>query len=250
MQTAHQFPARHLESCCLPCHPWPLSRRSGALFLLDGSSGQAAHRIMQFAVQQDSGRRGASAFPVAGLTVCPTDSSLFALSGEQDVVVCRAHFLKNAEVRALARLSFRAPDHAAAGSGTAAMEPAAAAPAAVQVVFSRAHAGHLYCTDTSSPGALLLLDYTSQAVIKTLVAPLADRSSAITALALNPDESLLAAVTSAGTVLLLRLETEAWTELAAHATGAPVKGLAFSSCGTRLWSAAGTATFEWEVQHR
>ncbi len=208
---------------------------------------------MQFAVQQDSGRRSAAAFPVLGLTVCPTDTAVFALSGQQDVVVCRAHFLKNAEVRTLARLSFGAPDRAAAAGGEAAVAPAgtaraAGAPAAVQVALSSCHSGLLYCTDTSSPGALLLLDYTTQDIIKTLVAPLADRGSALTALALSPDERLLAAGTSAGTVLLLRLETEAWTELAAHAAGAPVKGLAFSSCGTRLWSAAGTATYEWEVQ--
>lgn len=235
----------HNTSACLPVPTYLCS--SGALYLLDGASGQTAHRIMQFAVQQDSGRRSASAFPLAGLNVCPTDSAVFALSGEQDVVVCRAHFLKNAEVRTLARLSFGPPDSAAAGNG-AATAHASMNPAAVQVAFSRSHAHHLYCTDTSSRGALLLLDYTSQAIVKTLVAPLADCGSAITALALNPEESLLAAGTSAGTVLLLRLQTEAWTELAAHDEGVAVKGLGFSSCGTRLWSAAGTATLEWEVQ--
>ena len=238
-------PTVHETSTCRPVPIYACS--SGALYLLDGASGQTAHRIMQFAVQQDSGRRSVSAFPLAGLTVCPTDSAVLALCGEQDVVVCRVHFLKNAEVRTLARLSFGPPNRAGAGSGAATVQ-ASMNPAAVQVAFSRSHPGHLYCTDTSSRGALLLLDYTSQAIVKTLVAPLADCSSAITALALNPEESLLAAGTSAGTVLLLRLQTEAWSELAAHAEGVAVKGLAFSSCGTRLWSAAGTATLEWEVQ--
>lgn len=82
--------------------------------------------------------------------------------------------------------------------------------------------------------------------MKTLLAPLA-AGAHITALALHPRETLLAAGTSRGGVLLLRLDTEAWADLAAHSEGAPVAGLAFSACGRRLFSAAGSATFEWGV---
>lgn len=82
--------------------------------------------------------------------------------------------------------------------------------------------------------------------MKTLLAPLA-AGAHITALALHPRETLLAAGTSRGGVLLLRLDTEAWVDLAAHSEGASVAGLAFSACGRRLFSAAGSATFEWAV---
>lgn len=224
------------------CVTHPPLCRSGALYVLDGSSGQVAARTMQFAQLQDSGRRSTSGLEVAGLTVCPTDSSVFALAGPCALVVCRAHWMKNAEVRALARLSFGAAD--GAGSGHSAAEPCGGSVAVAQVAFSRAHPGHLYCTDPLQPGQLMLLDFTAQAVIKTLVAPLAGGAH-ITALALNPQETLLAAGTSSGTVLLLRLQTEAWAELAAHAAGAPVAGLAFSPCGKQLFSAGTSATFVW-----
>lgn len=218
------------------------------MYVLEGGSGQVAHRTMQFAVRQDSGRQCPSNFPLTSLAVCPTDSAVFALCGRQDLVVCRAHWLKNAAVHPLARLSFSAADR----SSTAAADSEPPEPSGqqqhhgpvVHVAFSR-HEGHLFCTDPSHPGQLLLLDYTTQAVVKTLLAPLA--AGAITALALHPKETLVAVGTSGGGVLLLRLDTEAWAELAAHAEGAPVAGLAFSTCGSRLFSAQGTATFEWGV---
>ena len=78
------------------------------------------------------------------------------------------------------------------------------------------------------------------------MAPLA-AGAHVTALALHPRETLLAAGTSSGTVLLLRLESEAWVELAAHGEGTPVAGLAFSTCGRQLFSAAGSATFQWGI---
>lgn len=231
---------------------------------------------MQFATRQDSGRACPSNFPAAGLAPCPADAAVFALCGASDLAVCRAHWLKNAAVHVLARLAFRPSDHAAAAQLRAAAPPGNGA--AVQVAFSRAHAGHLYCTDPSHPGQLLLLDYESQVgglppaelpglharprphslarlrappplpqeIVKTLLAPLA-AGAHITALALHPRETLLAAGTSGGGVLLLRLDTEAWAELAAHGEGWPVAGLAFAACGRRLFSAAGGATLEWGV---
>ena len=195
---------------------------------------------MQFAVHQDSGRQCPSNFPLAGLAVCPADSAVFALCGQQDLAVCKAAWAKNADVHAMARLTFGTPGSAA----VAAADPAATA-ASVQAVFSRAHPQHLYCTNPWA-GQLLLFDYSTQAIIKTLLAPLAG-GAAITALALHPREALLAAGTTAGSVLLLRLESEAWAELAAHAEGVPVAGLAFSACGSKLFSAAGTATFAWDI---
>ena len=219
----------------------PCPRRSGALHVLDGASGQAAHRTMQFAVQQDSGRRCPSNFPLAGLAVCPADSAVFALCGQQELVVCKATWAKNADVHAMARLCF-----GAAGSAAGAGEVGDTA-ASVQAVFSRAHPQHIYCTNPRGGGQLLLFDYSTQAVIKTMLAPLAG-SGAITSLALHPRETLLAAGTTAGSVLLLRLESEAWAELAAHAEGVPVAGLAFSTCGGKLFSAAGTATFIWDIK--
>lgn len=223
--------------------------RSGALYVLSGASGQVAHRSMQFAVQQDSGRQSRANFPVHGLTVCPTDSSVFALSGQHGLVVCRAHWMKAAALHPLARLSFGAADAtgppAAAAGGEEEAPGQQRAAVVAQVTFSRAHPEHLYCTDPSAPGQLLLLDFASQATIKTLFAPLA-AGAAITALALDPKESLLAAGTSGGTVLLLRLATEAWSELTAHSSA--VTGLAFTAGGIRLISAAGTATFVWDVE--
>ena len=174
--------------------------------------------------------------------MCPADSAVVALCGQQDLVVCKATWAKNADVHAMSRLSFGAADSAEAGA-----RDAAAAAAAVQAVFSRANPQHLYCTNPRDSGQLLLFDYSNQAVIKTMLAPLAGRA-AITALALHPQEELLAAGTTAGSVLLLRLDSEAWAELAAHAEGMPVAGLAFSTCGGKLFSAAGTATFVWEIK--
>ena len=225
--------------------------RSGALHVLDGSSGQVAHRTMQYAVVQDSGRRCPSSFPVAGLAVCPRDTALFVLCGQQNLAVCRAAWTKHAAIHTLARLSFGAASGASgiselqqAGSGTLPASTAAAPP--VQAAFSRAHPSHLYCTNPADPGQLLLFDYGTRAVVKTLLAPLAG-TAGITALALHPQEELLAAGTTAGSVLLLRLETEAWAELSAHGEGEAVAGLAFSACGRQLFSAAGTATFVWHI---
>lgn len=237
---ALQFLRQPIDRMPLPSLPCP--RRSGALHVLDGASGRAAHRTMQFAVQQDSGRRCPSNFPLVGLAVCPTDSAVFALCGQQDLVVCKAAWAKNADVHAMARLSFGTAGSAAAGAAGS-----TATAACVQATFSRAHPQHLYCTNPCDAGQLLLFDYSTQAVIKTLLAPL-EGGAAITALALHPRESLLAAGTTAGTVLLLRLESEAWADLAAHAEGVPVAGLAFSACGSQLFSAAGTATFVWDIK--
>ncbi|KAL4458496.1 hypothetical protein ABPG75_013361 [Micractinium tetrahymenae] len=231
--------------------------RSGALLLLDGASGQVAHRTLQFAVRQESGRLCPSNFPVTGLAAHPADPAVFALAGQQHLLVCKAAWTKTATITPLARLSFGPASGTAAApleeapppaEESAGQEAPSAAAAAVRVAFSRAHPGHLYCSNPAAPGQLLLLDYTTQAVVKTLLAPVAD-SAAITSLALHPTEALLAAGTSAGTVLLLRLETEAWAELAAHAEGAAVVGLGFSPCGRRLFSAAAgaCATLCWEL---
>jgi hypothetical protein len=208
------------------------------VFVLDGGTGKVAHRSMQFAAMQDSGRRCPANFPLAGLAVCPADSAVFVLCGEQGLVVCRSAWSKNAAVHTLARLNFAAPDAAS---------PGAPPGAAVQVAFSCRHPGHLYCTNPTEPGQLLLFDYSRVSVIKTLLVPLAG-STAITALSLHPTEELLAVGTASGSVLLLRLETEAWSELSAHGGNNAVVGLAFSACGGRLFTAAGTAAFEWCVE--
>lgn len=131
--------------------------------MLDGGSGQVAHRCMQFATRQDSGRACPSNFPAAGLALCPADPAVFALCGATALAVCRAHWLKNAAVHVLARLSF-GPSDSASAAGMQEQRAAAApvAGSAVQAAFSRAHAGHLYCTDPCHPGQLLLLDYESQ----------------------------------------------------------------------------------------
>lgn len=206
--------------------------------MLDGSTGRVAHSTTQFALRQDSRRHSRAGLALTGLAVSPADSCVFALCASQALVVCRAHWMKNAEVRPLARLSF--------GDTEAAAQLSQPGAAAVQVAFSRTHPEHLYCSDPSSPGTLLLLDYANQAVVKTIVVPV-EGGAAITALALDPAERLLAAGTSSGTVLLLRLESEAWAELAAHAAEASVVGLAFSDCGSELFSAAGSATFVWQL---
>jgi WD40 repeat protein len=117
----------------------------------------------------------------------------------------------------------------------------------VRVAFSSAHPGHLYCTNPRDRAQILLFDYSTVAVVKTLLAPLAG-GEAVTALALHPREELLAVGTAAGSLLLLRLETEAWAEVSAHGEGEAVAGLAFSACGSKLYSAAGTATFVWSVE--
>lgn len=234
------------EHASLRCRP--LLCRSGALLVLDGSSGQVAHRTLQFAVRQDSGRLCPANFRLTGLAVHPADSALFALCGQQELQVCKATWVKNAAVTPLARLSF-APAGCASRAHGERSEEAPGVPLAVQAVFSRAHPGHLYCSNPAAPGQLLLFDYSTQAILKTLLAPMVGGAH-ITSLALHPAETLLAAGTSAGSVLLLRLETESWAELAAHGEGAPVVGLAFTACGRRLFSAAAAAsaaTFEWEL---
>lgn len=231
--------------------------RSGALLLLDGGSGQVAHRTLQFAVRQESGRLCPSNFRLVGLAVHPADPSVLALAGTESLLVCKAAWTKTAALTSLTRISFSPAGGAAAPLLEAAPEGAAAgqegplaptAAAAVHVAFSTAHPGHLYCSNPGAPGQLLLYDYTTQEVVKTLLAPLAG-GAAITSVALHPSEVLLAAGTSAGTVLLLRLETEAWADLAAHAEGAAVVGLGFSPCGQRLFSAAAGActTLCWEL---
>lgn len=239
------------QAGCLPAFVKYVPCRSGALYVLDGSSGQVAHRTMQYATAQESGRQCPSNFPVAGLAVCPVDTSLFVLCGRLELAVCRAAWTKNAAVHTLARLSFGPADAAVASRGAVAASLAAdGSPApAVQVAFSRTHPSHLYCTNPADPGQLLLFDYGTRAVIKTVMAPLVG-GTGITVLALHPKEELLAVGSTNGSVLLLRLETEAWAELSAHAEWEPVVGLAFSACGRRLFTAAGTATFVWEVGSR
>lgn len=235
----------------------PAPCRSGALLLLDGGSGQVAYRTLQFAVRQESGRLCPSNFPLTGLAPHPADPTVLALAGPRALLVCKAAWTKTAAITPLARLSFGPADDAAAtvlgdppGMGADADEVPflARAPAGVQVAFSRAHPGHIYCSDPGAPGQLLLYDYTTQAVVKALMAPLAG-GAAITSLALHPAEAVLAAGTSAGTVLLLRLETEAWAELAAHVEGTAVVGLGFSPCGRQMCSAAAGAcvTLCWEL---
>lgn len=223
---------------------------SGALHVLAGASGQLLHKSMQFATVQESGWRCPSNFQLAGLAACPTDASVLALCGRRALTICRAHWQKNCEMQPLGRWRFGpADDGSSAGADGGAPDSSAAQEPqpAVQVAFSRAHAGHLYCTDPRHPGHLLLLDSSAGATLKTLVAPLA--GAYITSLALQPcGEGLLAAGTSSGSVLLLRLETEAWVEIAAHAAGAAVRGLAFTACGARLYSSAGTATVGWDVE--
>ena len=62
-------------------------------------------------------------------------------------------------------------------------------------------------------------------------------SGQITALAVAPADRLLAAGTLKGTVLFMRGDTEAWCEVGGQ--GAAVRGLAFSRCGSKLYSVAG-----------
>jgi hypothetical protein len=211
-----------------------------------------ARRTLQFAVRQESGRRCPSNFPLTSLDVCPLDGALFALCGRRDLLVCKAAWTKTPALTPLARLSFGAADGSVdleddapcASGGT--QYPTSPS---VQAAFSRAHPGHLYASNPVAPGQVLLYDYTTRAVAKTLLAPLPP-GAAISVLALHPGETQLAVGTTAGSVLLLRLESEAWAELAAHGEGGAVAGLAFSACGTRLYSgAAGAcATLVWQLE--
>ena len=230
-----------------------LIRRSGALLVLDGASGKVAHRSAQFAVGQGGGPQGTN-LELTGLVACPADGgTVFALCGQRGLRVCQAQWTKQADVRTLAHLDLGPPPGLPPRHS---LPPVAAAASAeldgtppVLAAFSRVHPSHLYCTSPAVDGRqLLLFDFARQVIVKTLLVPLAaGAAGGITALALHPREELLAVGTGRGSILLLRLETEAWAELAAHGGDASVVGLAFSACGGRIYSTAGTATFVWEI---
>jgi WD40 repeat protein len=110
------------------------------------------------------------------------------------------------------------------------------------VAFSVAHANHMYCA-FQQPTNIQLQDCTSGSIVKTI--PVA-ASGGITALAVGPSDKLLAVGTASGTLLLMRGATEAWSELAGH--GGPVQALAFSRCGTKLYSMAGKTVFVWDIK--
>lgn len=120
------------------------------------------------------------------------------------------------------------------------------AEAAPAIAFSSAHPGHAYCAFPSphQPATIQLHDCAWGSIIKTI--SLAASAGPATALAVSPGDRLLAVGSAAGTVRLLRGDTEAWAELAGH--GAPVRWLAFSRCERKLYSAAGSAVFVWDLR--
>ncbi len=71
-------------------------------------------------------------------------------------------------------------------------------------------------------------------------------SGPTTALAAGPGDDLLAVGGAGGAVLLMRGDTEAWSELAGH--GSPIQALAFSKCGSKLYSTSGRTVFVWDVK--
>lgn len=115
------------------------------------------------------------------------------------------------------------------------------------VAFSTAHAGHLYCAFPSQqPANIQLHDCATGGILKTI--PVVATGGAITALAVSARDELLAVGCAGGTLLLMRGDTEAWSELAGHA--GPVTSLAFSRCGTKLYSIAGGSStmFVWDIK--
>eukprot|EP00887_Chlorella_sp_A99_P006316 scaffold3.g6316.t1 len=205
----------------------------GRLVALEGASGRVGHRVSPGGTR---GSGGSSAAEVCACTlaVSPADASLFALAGQEQVLVCKMHWAKSAAAQALGCLSL--------GAGPCGGQPPAGAPA---VAFSTQHPGHVWATSPHRPGQLLLFDSATGAVVKTSLAPTADQP--LTAIAVHPREELLAVGTAGGAVLLLRADTEAWAEVAGH--GEPVRSLTFArgEGGERLLSAAGGATFVWEL---
>lgn len=211
--------------------------RDGSLFVLEGGSGQVVHRILQLRAST-MGNRGSREGGTANqeftsLAVCPTDSSLLVLAGRESAMLAKLQWAKSAAVQALAHISLEGAPAASRGI------PAAGS---MQVAFSARHPGHVWCSSPQRPGQLVLFDCGTGAVVKTSLAP---TDEVFTALAVHPREELLAAGTVGGRLMLLRSDTEAWSELNAH--GQPILGLAFASGGTKLFSGAGTANFVWEL---
>ncbi|GAB4822057.1 hypothetical protein N2152v2_009103 [Parachlorella kessleri] len=156
---------------------------------------------------------------------CPADGTVFALLGAQHVVVCKASWAKHSACQTLARFEPSGQDTAGA----------AIQPRLPSAAFSAAHPGHIYCSFPGQPACIQLYDYTDGSLVKTI--SVAAASGEVTALAVAPGDRLLAAGTSRGTVLLMRGDTEAWCEVGNQ--GAVVRGLAFSRCGSKLFSVAG-----------